>query len=48
MGAPTALHVVQEADQHFKVLKKSGRSAEEVQEELQSAADSWIEKILGS
>lgn len=48
VGAPTTLHVVQEADQHFKVLKKSGRSAEEVQEELQGAADSWIEKILGS
>lgn len=46
VGAPTTLHVVQEADNHFKVLKRSGRTAEEVQEELAGVVDAWIEKIL--
>jgi predicted alpha/beta-hydrolase family hydrolase len=46
VGAPTALHVVQEADNHFKVLKKSGRTPQEVQEELAGVVDAWIEKIL--
>jgi predicted alpha/beta-hydrolase family hydrolase len=47
VGAPTTLHVVEEADRNFKVLKKSSRSEEEVQEEIVKAVDEWIQKILG-
>ena len=46
VGAPTTLHVAAEADHRFKVLKKSGRSAEEVQQELLAVTDAWIEKVL--
>ena len=45
VGAPTTLQVVKEADQHFKVLKKSGRTNEEVQEELLLYLDTWIHKV---
>ena len=48
VGAPTTLHVVGEADQNFKVLKKSGRAPEEVREELMSLIDGWISKVLES
>ncbi len=48
VGAPTTLHVSQEADQHFKVLKKSGRTADEVRDELVGAVDGWIQKVLES
>jgi uncharacterized protein len=47
VGAPTALHVVEEADRHFKVRKKSGRTPEEVRDEIASALDDWIQQILG-
>jgi len=47
VGAPTTLHVAQEADRHFKVLKKSPRSDDEVRAELLRAMDDWIQKILG-
>ena len=47
VGAPSTLHVAQEADRHFKVLKKSPRTDEEVREELMQATDDWIQKILG-
>lgn len=47
VGAPTALHVVEEADHHFKVLKKSGRTQAEVNAEMLSVIDGWIEKVLG-
>jgi uncharacterized protein len=47
VGAPTTLHVAQDADRHFKVLKKSPRTDEEVRAELMRAMDDWIQKILG-
>lgn len=47
VGAPTALHAVAEADHHFKVLKKSGRSEGDVNAEILAAVDGWIEKALG-
>ena len=47
VGAPSTLHVAQEADRHFKVLKKSRRTDEEVREGLLQATDDWIQKILG-
>ena len=48
VGAPTVLHVVAEADRTFKVLKKSGRTQEEVTDEMTRALDDWIRSILGS
>ena len=46
VGAPTTLQVCQEADQHFKVLKKSERTEEEVREEVLNGLDGWITRIL--
>lgn len=48
VGAPTALHVVEEGDHHFKVRKKSGRTPEDVQRELFGVTETWIEKLLGA
>jgi predicted alpha/beta-hydrolase family hydrolase len=48
VGAPTALQVVEQADRGFKVPKKSGRSAEEVREEILATVDTWIQKVLGT
>lgn len=48
VGAPTSLHVCQEADHQFKVLKKSGRTRDEVYEELLGVIDDWIQKVLES
>jgi predicted alpha/beta-hydrolase family hydrolase len=45
VGAPTTLQVLGEADQHFRVLKKSRRTDEEVQEELLAYIYAWIQKI---
>jgi len=47
VGAPTQLHAVDEADQHFKALKKSGRTQEEIEAEMLAVVDGWIEKVLG-
>jgi predicted alpha/beta-hydrolase family hydrolase len=41
VGAPTSLHVCQEADHQFKVLKKSGRTPDEVYEELLGSSPRW-------
>jgi predicted alpha/beta-hydrolase family hydrolase len=46
VGAPTSLHVCQEADRHFKVPKRSARTEEEVREEVLGAADGWLHKVL--
>ena len=48
VGAPTTLFVSQEADRHFNVAKKSGRLDEQVREELATALDDWIQKVLGA
>jgi predicted alpha/beta-hydrolase family hydrolase len=47
VGAPTTLKVVQEADQSFRVPKKSGRTDAEVQAELVGALDAWMHRIAG-
>ena len=47
VGAPTALHTVENADHQFHVLKKSGRTREEVTEEILGTLDGWIQKVLG-
>ena len=46
VGAPTTLQVCREADQHFKVLKKSDRTEEEVRAEILEGLDGWINRIL--
>lgn len=48
VGAPTALHVVREADHQLRVLKKSGRSEEEIRAEVQGVVDAWIQKVVGA
>jgi hypothetical protein len=45
VGAPTTLQVLEEADQHFKVLKKSHRTDEDVRQELLAYIYAWIQKI---
>ena len=47
VGAPTVLQVIQEADRNFKVLKKSGRTPEDVVEQMSTALDEWIQVVLG-
>jgi predicted alpha/beta-hydrolase family hydrolase len=46
VGATTALQICQEADHHFKVLKRSGRSEEEIHAEILAGVDGWIRKVL--
>lgn len=48
VGAPIALHVAEEADHRFKVLKKSLRRPEEVHEEVLATLDAWMQKVLES
>lgn len=47
VGAPTHLHAVEEADQNFRVLKKSPRTQEEVDAEMVNVVERWIDKVLG-
>jgi predicted alpha/beta-hydrolase family hydrolase len=47
VGAPTILQVIQEADHNFKVLKKSGRTAEDVAEQMSATLEDWIQGVLG-
>jgi hypothetical protein len=47
VGAPTQLHVVQEADHTFRVAKKSGRTPEDVHREVLGTLEAWMQKILG-
>ena len=47
VGAPRALHVCREADHQLRVLKKSGRSDEEVRDEVLGVVDAWIQKVVG-
>lgn len=46
VGAPTTLRISAGADHQFNVLKKSGRTADEVREELVNSIDNWIQKTL--
>lgn len=45
VGAPTTLHLLAEADQHFHVLKKSGRTDEMVRLEILTHLEAWMEKV---
>jgi predicted alpha/beta-hydrolase family hydrolase len=48
VGAPTSMHVVEEADQSFKVPRKTGRTDADVQREVLAALDAWIGRVLGA
>ncbi len=45
VGAPTALQVFPEADQHFKVLKKSERTDEQTQVEVLTQLEAWMSRV---
>jgi predicted alpha/beta-hydrolase family hydrolase len=47
VGAPTQLHVVEEADHRLEVVKRSGRSQEEVAAEVISAVDVFAARVTG-
>lgn len=47
VGAVSKLHVADEADHAFKVLKKSPRTPEDVEAEVLTALHDWIVKALG-
>jgi predicted alpha/beta-hydrolase family hydrolase len=47
VGAPVNLHVVDEADHALKVPKKTGRSTEQVAQEVLTTLLAWIQKTLG-
>ncbi len=46
IGAPTALHLSDGADQNFRALKKSERSTEEVHGETTHAVANWLKRRL--
>ncbi len=46
IGAPTALHVVEEADQGFKVPRRTGRTDADVHREVFETLDAWIGRVL--
>ena len=44
---PATLHVVEGGDHSFAVLRRSGRTPEDVLEELAAATASWTSEVLG-
>jgi predicted alpha/beta-hydrolase family hydrolase len=48
IGAPTQLHVVQDADHKLDVIRRSGRTPEEVQAEVLAAVDAFAQRATGS
>ena len=48
LGAGATLHVIEGADHSFEVLKRSGRTAEEVMDELAATAAAWMESRGGA
>jgi predicted alpha/beta-hydrolase family hydrolase len=42
LGAPATLHVVEDGDHSFRVLKRSGRSAPDVMMEIRDALVAWM------
>jgi uncharacterized protein len=45
LGARATLHVVEQADHMFHVLKRSGRTEDDVLDELAAAVDTWRERL---
>ncbi len=46
LGRRATLHVVDGADHSFKVLKRSGREADEVMNEIVDSIASWVSKVV--
>jgi predicted alpha/beta-hydrolase family hydrolase len=46
LGARATIHIVEGGDHSFKVLKRSGRTDEEVMEELTEAVTNWADGVL--
>jgi predicted alpha/beta-hydrolase family hydrolase len=46
LGARATLHVVEGGDHSFKVLKRSGRTEQEVMTELSAVISAWAERVL--
>ena len=44
LGSRATLHIIPEADHSFHVLKKSGKTDEEVMKELAQTTASWADK----
>ncbi|HXS82371.1 MAG TPA: alpha/beta family hydrolase [Methylomirabilota bacterium] len=45
MGARATLHVVEHADHMFHVLKKSGRTDDQVMDELADTVAAWSDQL---
>jgi predicted alpha/beta-hydrolase family hydrolase len=43
LGPPAALHVVEDGDHSFAVPKRSGRTAQQVEDEIHSAVIAWLD-----
>jgi len=48
VGAPYSLHTIEDADHRFVVPKKTGRTEEEIFEELSTELEKWMSNILGN
>ena len=48
IGAPTHLHVVEDVDHAFGLIKHTPRTPDEVQDEVVTAVDGFVQKALGS
>lgn len=46
VGAPTTLHVLEDADPNFKAPRRSERTTEQIHAELVETVDAWIQRIL--
>ena len=44
LGDRAALHPIEDGDHSFRVLKRSGRSADEVREQVQAAVVRWLDE----
>ena len=47
VGAPTKLHVCEEADQNFKVPKRSQRTDEATRAEIYATLRGWLSRVVG-
>ena len=48
VGVPKTLHVIPEADNMLAVPRRSGRSPEDVHQEVLEAVDIWMRSVLGA
>ncbi|PYO99316.1 MAG: alpha/beta hydrolase, partial [Gemmatimonadetes bacterium] len=46
LGAGATLHLVEGGDHSFKVLKRTGRTGDDVMTELVTTIDQWASKLL--